>query len=149
MSNKWIPRDYIDRILKRYYTAHETSFLIHRFSEGGNSSPNLYGERINKTYDIPIECLGYIETSPTDLQVQELGWEKEMPEVIVKTPFILLAEAGLGLPEGDILVTVDDLLEVPSVDVLYKVAVVDGEEPFINGVPTYVCIGGRKFINGV
>jgi hypothetical protein len=143
-----IPKAYMERTLKRYYTAHQTSFNIQRFSEGNNPTPNLYGERIGKSYGTPIESLGYIEMDPTDLRLEELGWEKGSAEIFVKTPFILLVENGLALPNGELQFSTDDLLEIPSVELTYKLSKVEKVEPFIQGVPTFVHLGGRKFVNG-
>lgn len=143
-----IPKAYMDRVAKKYYSAHQTPFNIRRFSDGNNPLPNLYGERIGKSYGTPIACLGYIETDPTELRLAELGWQKESAEFIVKTPFILLADNGLALPNGDLLLTTDDLLEVPSIDKSYKLTKIEPLEPYINGLPMYVYLGGRKFVNG-
>jgi hypothetical protein len=143
-----MPKGYMDRTLKRFYSAHQTPFNIQRFEDGNNPLPNLYGERIGKSYGTPIACLGYIETDLTELRLAELGWHKDMAEFLVKVPFILLVENELALPNGELLLSTDDLLEVPSIGKKYKLSMIDVKEPFINGTPLYVYIGGRKFTNG-
>lgn len=143
-----IPKAYMDRTLKRYYSEHQTPFTIQRFSGGNNPPPNIYGERIGKSYGNPIACLGYIEMDPTELRLAELGWEKDSAEIIAKVPFILLVESGLALSTGELKLSTDDLLEIPSVNKAFKLSKIDAIEPFINGTPLYVYIGGRKFVNG-
>lgn len=143
-----IPRGYTDRTLKKYYKAHENTFHIRRFKDGNNVPPNIYGERVGKDYGNPIACLGYIETDLTDLRLEELGWHKGIAEIIVKVPFTILVENGLAIEDGGLNFTTDDLLEIPSLNLSYKLTVIDRIEPFVNGVPTYIYIGGRKFVNG-
>lgn len=140
-----IPRNKIDRYLRRYYKAHDTEFQIRRFKE---TPPNIYGERLNKEYGEPITCHGYFVPSPTELRLQELGWSKEMTDFYLKVPFVLLVESGLANEDGTLNFSDDDLIEFPPLGLSYKISMIEFVPPFVGGVPTFIHIGGRKFTSG-
>jgi hypothetical protein len=146
--SRFIPRKYMNRVLHQYYKDHETTFTIQRFEDGENEPPNIYGERVGKSYGNPIKALGYLEMDPTDIRLEELGWEKGVVEFIITTPFTVLVEAGLALEDGSLLISTDDKIHVPYMDYPYQLHKIHLREPFVNGLPTLIHLGGRKFVNG-
>lgn len=144
-----LPKGYIDRTLKKYYSAHETTIHIRRFKDGNNVSQNIYGERLGKRYGQPIACLCYLETDPTDLRLEELGWTKEMAEIILKIPFTILENSNLISQDGSLDFSTDDVIELPFMkDKRYNISNILLQEPYINGKPLNVYVGGRHFVNG-
>lgn len=137
-------RPYVDRLLKSAYTQHGNEIQIIPFI---NRPSNIYGETIGKTYGTPITLLGYLETEPTALKLQELGWSKDMAEIIIRVPFISLLDVGLAV-DTTLKFSTDDKIFVPSLDKEFQMSKTQLREPFINGQPTFVWLGGKKFIHG-
>jgi hypothetical protein len=137
-------RSYVDRLLKNAYEQHGNEIQIIPY----NPRPsNIYGETLGKSYGNPITLLGYLETEPTALKLQELGWSKDMAEIIIRVPFISLLDVGLA--EGLTLkFSTDDKIFIPSLDKDFQMSKTQLREPFINGQPTFVWIGGKKFTHG-
>ena len=138
-------RAYVDRTLKQAYTQHDNEIQIHPYTPRPS---NTYGETIGKTYGTPITFKGYLETDPTELKLQDLGWSKEIVEVLIRVPFITLLEKGLITVEGKLLFSVDDKVYLPNIEKEYRIHHHQLREPFINGQATFVWFGGRKFVNG-
>lgn len=142
-----LPRvDFVNRTLKKAYENHDTEIQFKLFKNDRPS--NIYGERVGKTYKDPITVLGYFETNPSTLKLQDLGWTKEAVSVLVRVPFILLLEKGLANPDGTFNLSTSDLLTTPNYKKDYQIFEIQAREPFRNGVPTFVWIGGKNFING-
>lgn len=140
-----IPKNFIARTLTKYYTAHETPFQILKFSEE-NNPPNIYGERINKVYEEPIECFGFVEIEPTEVRLEELGWRKESVQILITVPFVMLVKAGLANEEGKLLFGEDDKIVLPNIlDKPYFINKIMKVEPFIQNKPTLIVIGGRNY----
>lgn len=137
--------DFVNRTLKTAYGNHNT--LIHFKKFQNNRPSNIYGERLGKSFGDPIAVLGYYESSPTALKLQDLGWTTETVTVMARFPFATLVEAGLAKPDGTVLITTSDRLVSPH-GVEYEISGIQSREPFRDGVPTFVWIGGKTFISG-
>lgn len=138
--------DYVNRTLKQAYENHDTEIQFKLFQKDRPS--NIYGERIGKSYSDPITVLGYFETNPSQLKLQDLGWTKEAVSVLARFPFTLLLEAGLANPDGTFNLSTSDKLVTPNYKREYQIYEIQAREPFRNGVPTFVWIGGKNFVNG-
>lgn len=138
-------REYIDRVLKQSYSQHENEVHILRYS---TRPSNLYGETIGKAYGTPIKLKGYLEMDPTELRLQDLGWSKDTAEILVRFPFTILLESGLGNTDGTLNFTTDDKIHIPNINKDFQMSKHQSREPFIAGIPTFVWVGGRKFTHG-
>lgn len=140
-----IPKNYIDRVLKRYYKNVNSTVGFKTFSTQ-SPEPNIYGERIGtKVFNPPIVVQGYLEINPTDLTLKELGWVKEDTEIIFRVPYIILEEVGLADSLGNISINLDCRMVLDGKD--YQVKCMNKREPFINNRPTYVWFGGKVITN--
>lgn len=135
---------YVDRTLKKAYEQHDTMMEILPFIY---EPPNIYGERIGKSYGEPIAVPIYLEMDPTDLRLQDLGWRKEETDIITRVPFRILLDCGLANEDGTYNFSTDDRLRLPHLDRTYQLANHKGREPFRGFHPTWVYIGGRRYTN--
>lgn len=138
--------NYVNRTLKNAYEGHNTEIGFKLFQN--NRPSNIYGERIGKSFGNPIAVLGYYETDPSQLKLQDLGWSKETVNIIVRIPYVLLSEVGLLNSDGTLKFSNSDRLVVPLLAKEYQINTIQMREPFREGKPTFVWIGGRNFVNG-
>lgn len=136
---------YVNRTLEKAYGDHNTLIHFKRFQN--NRPSNIYGERLGKSFGDPIAVLGYYESSPTALKLQDLGWSTETVNILARFPFTHLLEAGLANQDGTLLLTTSDRMINPH-GVEYEISEIQGREPFRTGIPTFVWIGGKNFISG-
>lgn len=138
--------NYVNRTLKQVYEAHDTEILFRIFQN--NRPSNIYGERVGKTFGNPIAVLGYFESDPSQLKLQDLGWSKEEIIVVAHIPYALLVEAGLTNADGTLKFSTTDRMTVPLLNKDYQIHSIQMREPYRDGLPTFVWIGGRNYVNG-
>lgn len=138
-------RAYVDRTLTKAYTQHDNEIHLIPYTP---RAKNQYGETLGKTYGTPKIFKAYLETDPTELKLQDLGWSKETVEILIRVPFITLLELKLANPDGTVTFTTDDKIDIPHIKREYQLYKFQLREPFINGQPTFVWIAGRKYVNG-
>lgn len=137
--------NFINRTLQKAYDQHETEIGFRLFD---NTRPtNIYGERIGKPFGEPIKALGYFESNPSTLKLQDLGWSKEAVSVLARFPFATLLEAGLANEDGTLKITTNDRLVTPH-GKEYEIYEIQPRAPFRNGQPTFVWVGGKNFVSG-
>ena len=138
--------DYVNRILTQAYGNHDTEISFKLFIN--NRLSNIYGERVGKTFGDPITVLGYFESDPSQLKLQDLGWSKETVSVMARIPYVLLVEAGLTNTDGTLKFSNSDRMVVPLLEKEYQINEIQMREPYREGKPTFVWIGGRNYVNG-
>lgn len=135
------PRKYIERTMKKSHEIHDNEIHVLRYIPRPS---NIYGETLGKAYKDPIKLFTYLEMNPTELKLQDMGWEKEDIGVILRVPFATLLDRGLANRDGTLNFSLDDKLYIPHIDREFHIALSQGRAPFREGVPTFVWIAGRK-----
>lgn len=138
--------NYINRTLNQAYEQHDTEIGFKLFDSTRPS--NIYGERVGKSFGNPIAVLGYYESDPSLLKLQDLGWSKESLTVIARFPYALLVEAGLVNSDGTVKFTTSDRMVIPMSEKDYQITSIQLREPFREGKPTFVWVGGRNYVSG-
>lgn len=135
-----INKQYLDALVEVCYQSLKTYAGISKFNPASSSAPNRYKEIIYKVYDPPINFYAHIELNPAEVKLEELGWQKDDVEVIVRASFSELRRVGLVDNFNQFTFNVDDRLVIFGKE--YDICKIEGKT-YIDGVPTLVWIGGR------
>lgn len=135
-----ISRAVIDRIVNSAYNSLQSTVGIAKLS-ASTPPPNRYGEIMFLEYDMPINFVAHATPEPAEIKLNELGWQKDDVNMMVRVPHKELRRVGLAKETGELNFDSDARLVVQGLE--YEISKIHMKEPFLENISVYVWIGGR------